>query len=166
MSVDRDLHAEIQDLLFLEAKLLDRRQWSEWLALYTADAVFWAPSWASEDELIVDPEVELNLVYIVGRAGLEDRVFRIASRDSYASLPLARTAHLVSNVRVEAVHEREIETSATWLTLVWDHRRGKQTLGGWYEHRLRRTEAGLRIARKKIVLLEDKLEGPIDIYRL
>jgi 3-phenylpropionate/cinnamic acid dioxygenase small subunit len=154
------------DLLFLEAKLIDRKLWSDWLALYTEDAVFWAPAWASEEAMTGDPELELNLFYIKGRGGLEDRVFRIESRDSYASLPLPRTAHLVSNVRVEAVREDELDVSATWLTFIFDHRRGKQTHGGWYDYLLRRTSAGLRIARKKIVFLEDQIEGPIDIYHL
>jgi 3-phenylpropionate/cinnamic acid dioxygenase small subunit len=171
MSVDlarptSEIREAAQDLLFLEAKLLDRRLWSEWLSLYTDDAVLWVPAWASEDEMTSDPELELNLIYVKGRAGLEARVFRIESRDSYASLPLARTAHVVGNVRLEEIGETQVAVSATWMTFVYDHRRGKQVHGGWYEYLLRPTPAGLRIARKKVIFLEDRIEGPIDLYHM
>ena len=55
--------------------------------------------------------------------------------------------------------------SAKWLTLSADARLGKQIRGGWYEYELRREEAGLRIGRKKIVLLEDVIDGAVDIHQ-
>jgi hypothetical protein len=43
---------------------------------------------------------------------------------------------------------------------------GSQTRGGWYEYLLRQTPEGLRIARKKIVMIDDRLVGPVDIYHV
>jgi hypothetical protein len=90
--ISREAAAE---LIYREAMLLDQHQWEEWLSLYSADAVFWMPSWGSESELITDPELELNLIYFKNRDGLEDRVFRIESGDSFATVPMDRTAHVV-----------------------------------------------------------------------
>ena len=52
MIVDSVLLAEVTNLINNEAKFLDRRDWEKWLELYTEDAVFWAPSWSDEENII------------------------------------------------------------------------------------------------------------------
>ena len=160
------VYEDVRDLIHREADLLDRRRWDEWLDLYTGDCVYWVPSWADEDELVEDPELSVNMIYIVGRAGLEARMLRIRSGQSYASEPLARTSHLVDTVIVETQQPELIEATAKWMALSCDARWGKQLRGGWYEYRLRPTPAGLRIAGKKIVLLEDVIDGSIDLHQI
>lgn len=165
MSADAALEREVAVLVNREAMLLDRRRWAEWIALYCEDAVYWAPAWASEEETTDDPETQLNLIYLRGRGGLEDRVFRIESRDSYASVPLDRTVHVVGNVLVERVDGAEIEATASCLVHTYG-RKGAATRASLYDYALRRADGGLRIARKKIVFIDDRLEGPIDVYHL
>ncbi len=41
---DRDLRAEVEQLLFLEARLADESRYEEWLALMTEDVRYWVPS--------------------------------------------------------------------------------------------------------------------------
>ena len=132
----------IESLLYLEADQLDRQCWAEWAALYVDDCVIWVPAWASEAELVDDPEISVNMMYLVGKPALEARLHRIESDDAYASLPLARTAHSVTNIRI--VEER----------------------GGWYDYTLVHDGGTLRIRRKKIVLLEDVIDGTVDIYQI
>ena len=43
---------------------------------------------------------------------------------------------------------------------------GPITRGGWYEYRLRREGEALRIARKKIIMIDDKLVGPVDFFHV
>ena len=163
---DDGLKRAVAELICREATLLDRRRWQEWLELYTEDAVYWVPSWASEEETVSEPETQLNLIYLRSRGGLEDRVFRIESRDSYASLPLDRTVHLVGNVLVERIAEDEIAASANCLVHSYG-KKGALTRASLYDFIVRRSPDGaLRIARKKITLIDDRLEGPIDIYHL
>ncbi|MDA0661809.1 MAG: hypothetical protein O3B08_03100 [Proteobacteria bacterium] len=38
--------------------------------------------------------------------------------------------------------------------------------GGWFENRLRQAPTGLRIAGRKIVLLEDVIDGSIDLHQI
>jgi benzoate/toluate 1,2-dioxygenase beta subunit len=159
-------YAEVRDLLYLEADLLDRRQWDAWIALYVDDCIYWVPSWATEDELTEDPELEVNMIYLKGKPGLEARIYRIQSGQAYATAPLARTSHLVNTIRLIKDDGDDIEVSAKWMTLSLDPRWGKQTHGGWYEYKLRRSDDGLRIAQKKIVLLEDVIDGAIDIHQI
>jgi len=152
-------------IVFHEALLLDEKNWPEWLDLYTDDAVLWVPAWKSELETTADPENELNLLYLSGRAGLEDRIFRIETGDSFASVPLDRTVHVVGNAIVVGETSGELHVAASWLCHVYGIR-GSFTRGGRYDYRLRKTDRGFKIARKKITMIDDKLEGPVDIYHV
>ncbi len=165
MSDQTDLQSEVTNLVYREAMLLDRRRWDEWIDLFTEDAVYWVPAWANEEETTNDPETQLNLIYLRDRGGLEDRVFRIETRDSYASYPLDRTVHVVSNVLVESQAGDEIEATANCLVHSYG-KKGSLTRGGMYDYTLRRVNGGLRISRKKITFIDDRLEGPVDVYHL
>jgi len=161
------LRGEAAELIYRDAALLDRRRWEAWIALYTEDAVFWAPAWASEEETTDDPETQLNLLYLRNRGHMEDRVFRIESRDSYASVPLDRTVHVVGNVLVDGGGTDGADIAATASALIHSYgKKGAQTRASLYDYRIRRTGDGLRIARKKITFIDDRLEGPVDVYHL
>lgn len=165
MSIDNELKQEVSELIYREATLLDRRQWDDWMDLYTEDAVFWAPTWANEEEVITDPETQLNLIYLRGRGGLEDRIFRLESRDSYASLPLERTVHLVGNVLIESVEGDMVTAVANCLTHIYG-KKGARTRASLYDYSIRRTDGSLKVAQKKVTLIDDQLEGPVDVYHL
>jgi 3-phenylpropionate/cinnamic acid dioxygenase small subunit len=160
-----ELKAAAEELILREAALLDEKKWREWLALYEEDAVFWMPAWASEYETTSDPEQELNLVYLKGRAHLEDRVFRIETGDSFASVPMARTAHVVGGVLLGELQGLEVDARAGWHVHAFGPQ-GTIDRGGWYDYRLRQTQDGLRIARKKVTMIDDKLVGPVDIFHV
>ncbi len=165
MTDDSDLYGEVTRLVYREAMLLDRRRWDDWIDMFTEDAVYWVPAWKNEEETTDDPDGQLNLIYLRDRGGLEDRVFRIESRDSYASVPLDRTVHVVSNVLVERETGNEIEVTANCLVHTYG-KKGGMTRGGLYDYTLRRVDDALKIARKKIVFIDDRLEGPIDVYHM
>ena len=166
MQVDTELKNKVVELIQWEATLLDRRRWEEWIDLYTEDAIYWVPSWANEEETTTDPETHLNLIYLRNRGGLEDRIFRLESRDSYASLPLDRTVHVVGNVKIENITGDEILAFANCLVHSFG-KHGGQTRASLYDFTLRRVDKGsLKIARKKITFIDDRLEGPIDVYHL
>lgn len=162
MSVTAEAAAE---LLYREAWCLDHKRWDEWLALYAEDAVYWAPAMVGDDAWTDDPDRDVSLMYM-DRAGLEARIFRIESRDSYATDPLPHTAHLVANVLVHGETKGLAEVSATWLVHTYSRVRGATTRGGLYDCLLRPTPDGLRIVRKKIFIHDDRIVGPIDIYNV
>lgn len=159
------LRLDAEELLYREAWCLDERRWDDWLALYTEDARFWMPAWANETELTSDPELELALMYMPDRTGLEDRIYRIRTRDSYASTPMPRSCHVVGNVLVLQSHENgEIDVGASWTVHLYHQHKGGRVHGGRYEYRLRRVDQHWKIASKKITFLNDKVDVPIDIY--
>ncbi len=165
MENDDRLKRDVAELIQWEATLLDRRRWAEWIDLYTEDAVYWVPSWANEEETTDDPDTQLNLIYLRNRGGLEDRVFRIESRDSYASVPLDRTVHVVGNILIDKIDGEEITALANCLIHTYG-KKGGMTRASLYDFVIRRVGDDLRIMRKKITFIDDRLECPVDVYHI
>jgi 3-phenylpropionate/cinnamic acid dioxygenase small subunit len=158
--------AAVADFLYREGRLLDARKFGDWLDLFCEDAVFWAPAVGMDGEYTNDPETSLNFIYIVGRAGLEARVFRVESGGSLASNPLPHTRHLVTNVTVDSDSAAEVTAFANTQVVAFCEARGQQIITGSYEYVLRKENGGLRIARKKILLLEYVIDGYFDFFTI
>jgi benzoate/toluate 1,2-dioxygenase beta subunit len=153
------------ELLFREAALLDRQDWDGWLALYERDCVFWVPTWTGDHTMARDPERELSHIYYATRSGLEDRVWRIRSGLSIASVPMPRTLHTVTNVRLAAASDAALDVEANFSVDLFSLRdRTTHRLFGRYEHRLVARDGGWRIARKVAVVLNDYLPSVVDVY--
>lgn len=162
---DSNLIAQCADVLFHEGRYLDAHDWDAWLGLFTEDAWWHVPMWVNEHELTSDPKRELSLMWYADRTGLEDRVFRIRTGASAASTPLPRTTHVISNVSVEAQGDDGYRVYSVAVVSSFRHKNHYEFYCH-YEHNLRRTEAGLRIAGKKIVVKNDLIPDIIDIYSI
>lgn len=155
----------VANLLAREATLLDEKRWDEWLQLFSADAEYWVPAWDSETGPNQDPDTELSLIYYSGRFGLEDRVYRIRGGNSSASVPLPRTCHMVSNVLASFHEDGSCTATANWNCHVY---RSRQTavFYGSYRYLLIPDGDGWLIGKKRILLMNDAVPTPIDIYSL
>ena len=157
-----------RDLVVREAVYLDEQRWDEWLALFTEDCEYWVPTWRTEEELTSNPQAEISHIYYANRAGLEDRIVRIRSGRSPASVPLRRTAHIVGNVLLTGAEEKSlIRLRSSWTSHVFDPRHKKtDTFFGHAYYELRRRGKSWLIAKKKTVLQNDYLPAMVDIYCL
>ena len=54
---------DVRQFLYREARLLDDKEWNDWLALYAPDVEFWMPSWDDDDQLVTDPQTEISLIW-------------------------------------------------------------------------------------------------------
>lgn len=155
---------EAEHLLYQEALLIDTQRFDDWLALFTADVEFWVPAWRDENTTTEDPDRELSLIYYKGRRNLEDRVMRLTSNLSVASFPLPRVVHLVTNVLVVSSDDRAASVSATFTCHRFDVRMDRSDcFFGRYDYLLVRQEGAWRIARKKIILLNDTIPTVVDV---
>ena len=154
------------ELLQLEGVLLDDQRWDDWLALFAADCEFWMPTWRSDEVLGSDPRTEVSHMYYSSRAGLEDRVLRIRSRRSPASMPMARTAHLVTAVLpLEAPTAERMKLRSTWSCHVFAPRTQMQhVFFGSSEHELENRAGTWLIRRKKITLKNDYIPTMLDVH--
>jgi len=163
---DRVPTAAVEEFLYREARLLDAQKWDEWLELYCEDAVFCVPAVTMAGTHTTDPETSLNFIYIVGRIGLEARALRVASGGSLASNPLPRTRHLIGGVMIDAQGPDEVRAFANAQAVAFCEARGQQILTSSYEYILRKQDGGLRIAQKKVLLLEYIVDGYFDFYTI
>jgi 3-phenylpropionate/cinnamic acid dioxygenase small subunit len=155
------------DILYREALALDERRWDDWLALFHEEIEFWVPAWKSEDDPTDDPATEISLIYTSRRSELEDRVWRVRSGRSIASVPLPRTAHVVTNVLAEPDGSAAIEARSIWTTQVFNVKRREEHLFFTRcRHRLVRVGADWRIRRRKAILLNDTLPTMLDFYTI
>jgi len=156
---------QIADFLYREARLLDDRQWEAWLACYAKKAVFWMPAWDDNDTLTEDPMSEISLIYYPNRDGLEDRVFRIQTERSSASMPEPRTSHFVSNIELLAVRETQVDLRFNWHTMSHRYKTTDNHFGTSFYTLDTQGDAPLIIS-KKVVLKNDYIHQVIDIYHI
>jgi 3-phenylpropionate/cinnamic acid dioxygenase small subunit len=160
-----DLLGSATALLTLEAALLDRRRWHDWLALYAEDGIFWAPAWAGDETWTSDPQRQVSLIW-ADRRNLAARIFRVEGGDSFASVPLPLTVHLVTGIAVTSAVEETVEVQANWLVHSFLRISGTILRAGRYEYRLRRVGTELKIVQKKIFIHDDPITGAIDFYNI
>tara|TARA_A100001391_G_scaffold163149_2_gene122575 strand:- start:6314 stop:6808 length:495 start_codon:yes stop_codon:yes gene_type:complete len=164
MTVSAEEGEAVRSLLAEEAHALDNKDWKRWLALFHPEVEYWVPSWDSEDILTDDPSSQISLMYYDGRSGLEDRVYRIETNRSSASLPLPRTCHLVSNILV-ARDGDSLVAQANWSASAFRNR-SSITYFGHYHYLLITEDGALKIRKKKIVVCNDLIDTSLDIYNI
>lgn len=157
--------SRILDFLYREARLLDDEQWDEWLTCYHPEAVFWMPSWDEDDTLVTNPETEISLIYYPNRQGLEDRVFRIKTERSSATIPSTRTSHNITNVEVEGEKDGVCTVRFNWFTL--SHRyKTNHTYFGMSRYVIDFSGVQPQILNKYVVLKNDYIHQVIDVYHI
>ena len=158
-AVDIEL-CEIEQFLYREAWLLDHGRLDEWLGLFTDDATYWIPLQANQ----ADPLTTSSIVYDDRRL-LEVRVRQFQHPRAHARVPAPRTVHQVGNVRVVEAGAHDVRVGST-LVVVEYRRERHRVWGALVEHRLRRSADGLRIAAKRIDLVnsEAELDGIVCLF--
>ena len=145
--VDAGTLRELEAFLFEEAYLLDEGRFEAWVDLFDEDGVYWVPSEPGQ----LSPEGTLSIFYETRRL-LLIRARRLGHPQTHVQVPAARTHHHVSGVRARMAGEGEFAVCALLLMAEW--RGGEQRLfSGRCTYTLRRTPAGLRIAHKRVDLL-------------
>ena len=151
--------------LYREARLLDDREWDEWLTCYAPNVTYWMPAWDDDDQITEDPQSQISLIFYPSRDGLEDRVFRIKTERSGASTPEPRTSHSVANVEILNIRGDEVDVRYNFHTLNHRYKVTDQFFGTMFVT-LRKDRGNLLIANKKIVLKNDYIRQVIDVYHI
>ncbi len=162
---DQPSIVEVKAFLYREARLLDDERWDDWLACYAPCASFWMPAWDDDDKLTEDPQTEISLIYYSNRQGLEDRVFRIKTERSSATMPDTRTSHNISNVEVIEHDGDKVTVRFNWNTLSHRYKRSYSYFGmSRYEIDFSGDQP--QILSKYVVLKNDYIDQVIDVYHI
>lgn len=147
--------AEIEKLVYREARLMDEHRYEEWLALWTSDAIYWVPCGHEG----ADPLRHVSIIYD-NRAKMGDRVARLKSDSVMAQDPRPRMRRVISNVEIEHRGENEATVESNFLLI--QARNGEQLIWcGRSVHQLRLENGMLKIAAKKVLLVNSEQEMPV-----
>ena len=140
--------AEIEDLLYAEADLLDAWKLDDWLTLLTDDATYHVPP---NDKPDADHRTTLFII-ADDIIRLRQRVIRLKDPNCHAEYPPSRTRRLITNVRIVAVEGAAITATANFV--VYRHRRSEpaREFVGRYRYHLRRIGGELKIAERRVLL--------------
>ena len=149
------MYFALSQFLYLEAALLDARDWDGWGRLFTAQGRYWMPAARGQVDSV-------NHVSLVNDNALlrEIRLGRLKNADAASLQGPVNSSHLVSNIRVAAadeptgrytLHSRFVVAQyASW---------GTSTFQGGYTHELIHEAGELRISLKRIDLVD--VGGPL-----
>jgi 3-phenylpropionate/cinnamic acid dioxygenase small subunit len=143
-----DALREVEQFVFREARLQDEHEYDAWEALWTDDGVYWVPCGADD----VDPNRSMSIIYD-NRARIATRIKQLHTGKRHAQLPRSRLRRLVSNV--ELLEETADGFHATANFVIFESRAARsQIWAGRSEYHLRRTDEGLKMASKKVLLVD------------
>jgi 3-phenylpropionate/cinnamic acid dioxygenase small subunit len=163
---------EVERFLYREARLLDERQFPEWIELFTDDVHYWmsgrtsrypAASKAiglldhahSNEELVQEGELA---ILDETKETLRARVARLDTGMAWAEDPPSRTRHLVTNIEVEAGNiASELKVYSNYLVYRSRGETEQDFYVGRREDVLRNVDGAWKIARRKIILDQNVL---------
>ena len=170
-----DVLRQVEQFLYREARLLDSRQFRQWIDLLADDLRYWIPmrsnrySAASKSISILDgsryEEDDLSkksdqAFMDEDKGSLRRRVDRLDTGMAWAEDPPSRTRHLISNVEVEP-GERESEVKV-YSNFIMYRSRG-ETEEDFYvgsrEDVLRSVDGSWQLASRKIVFEQNVLSA-------
>ncbi len=145
----RDTLEAVTQFIYHEARMQDEHAYDDWEALWTDDGVYWVP--ANGDD--PDPERVMSIIYDNrSRIGLRVRQFHTGKR--FSQTPQSRLRRLVSNIEVMQDDDTEIRVGCNML-IFESHVRGDVLWATRTEYTLRRVDEGLRMAYKKVTLVNN-----------
>ena len=167
---DRDIHFEVEQFYYEEAELLDDGRFADWLELLADDVDYWMPTRTNrlrrQQALSIAARGEAAF-YDETKESLAWRIRRFDSGMAWAEDPPSRTRHLVTNI---VAHHVDPDAQAGFTTddlevrsafLVYRNRlqREENIFAGRRVDILRRTDEGLLVARRVILLDQNVLQA-------
>jgi len=140
--------AEVEDLLYREAALLDEWRLEEWLGLLTDDASYYVPP---NDHPEGDPK---NTLFILADdiVRIRERVKRLMSPECHAEYPHSRTRRLISNVRIVSTDGDIVTVAANFVCYRYRRYERIREYAGAYRFILRRQGSELRIKERRVII--------------
>ena len=158
-----DLQREVERFVYREGYLQDRHEYDAWEALWTDDGVYWIP--ANGDD--IDPEREMSIIYD-NRSRIALRIRQLHTCRRIAQEPKSNLVRVISNIEViyrpatasanasanAGAADADIHVRAN--AIIFESTARRDTVWGTRcEYVLRRMDGTLRMARKKVMLVNN-----------
>ena len=140
----------VQQFLYCEARLLDQGRFAEWLDLFTEDAIYWIPATPGQ----TDPLNVPSIIYD-NKDLLSMRVRRLSDPRTYQTMAPPRSTRIIGNIILDAEPDHSDTLQVYSTAFVHECREEVRRLfSAQCRHVLRDTPAGLKIASKRIDLVD------------
>lgn len=147
------LRAEVEDLLFIEAELLDAWRLDDWLRLLTEDATYFVPP---NDK--PDADHHTTLFTIADDATrLKERIIRLKDPSCHVEYPPSRTRRFITNVRVQAQSDESVKMRANFIVRRNRRNGDLRVFTGEYRNTLVRRDGSLKILERRAILDAEEL---------
>jgi 3-phenylpropionate/cinnamic acid dioxygenase small subunit len=173
-NIERDLITEVEQFYYREARILDQRQYNQWLALVTEDISYRMPSRhipqadpkqrGQEAYLSVERELSQGTEpplrdenYLI----LSVRVMRAFKQNSWTDNPPARTRRFISNVEVmPSAQADSLECYSNIMINYSRHQQDNYLFSAQRRDTLRRVDGTLKIAAREIIIDWNVITAP------
>lgn len=138
---------EVIDFVYDEAWMLDQGHYPQWIDLWLPEAIYWMPlNWNQQD-----PINETSLLY-EDNFMLRLRVERLHGARTFSQKPKSRCHHVLNRPRIEEItpDEARLVTQMHYIETRLDD---QMLLALTVRHHLRRVEGQIRIAGKRVDIL-------------
>lgn len=144
---------EVEQFIYREARHADENDYDAWEALWTDDALYWVPA----DMNPVDPLRQMSIIFD-NRSRISTRLKQVRTGRRYAQAPPSHLRRLISNIeflggRAGADGAVDLEVGANFV-VVEARPRGNHIWGGRVTYRLRRVDGELKLAYKRVQLVD------------
>jgi 3-phenylpropionate/cinnamic acid dioxygenase small subunit len=152
---------ELAQFVYREASLLDQARYAEWLELFADDGQYWMPLSPGQTDAKLHTSLMLEDKLLLGI-----RIERLAGARTYSQQPPSRCHHLLQQPellsRDDAAGRYQLRTSFHYV----ETRKDDQfLLAGWATHDLVRVDGALRMALKRVDLVNcDAAFGNICLF--
>ena len=142
--VNGSLQHEVEQFLYAQADLLDRKQWQAWIDLFAPEGIYWMPpdesykTWDGQPAIFAEDK---NLMTV--------RMKRVLHPDAWSQRPLWGTNHVVSNVVLKRISPSEIEVTSRFHMMEL-RRDDVRHFAGAYLHKLAKTKNGFQIQLQRV----------------
>ena len=142
---DADLLREVEQLLYMQAELLDGKHWQVWIDLFDEQGVYWMPVMPEQTEWEGSPSI-----FAEDKLMMEIRKGRVSHPNAWSQAPMWETNHLISHITLESVSDKEIVVRSRFHMMEL-RRDTVRHFGGRYQHTLVRGADGvLRIRLQRV----------------
>ena len=138
------LQHDVEQFLYRQADLLDRRMWQEWVDLFAPDGIYWMPpapeykTWDGQPAIFAEDK---NLMTV--------RMNRVLHPDAWSQKAAWGTNHVVSNVVIEKASAAEILVRSRFHMMEM-RRDDIRHFAGSYFHQLKKTRKGYQIKLQRV----------------
>lgn len=139
---------EVTGFIHREARLADESRYADWEALWTDDGVYWVPRAEGHD-----PNTHVSHIYD-NRTRIATRVRQLLTGYRFSQEPASPMRRLISNIEISRTDDGyEVGSNFMLMEAVVQSTHELRIWAGRTTHRLRRVDGQLRLAYKKVVLV-------------